>query len=314
MSETTPEARRSLLRSSWLRFTVVMVVAGAWIWFLQRQLGALQEYPWALNIGPLAIAVAWGALYFGGLALSWTLLLRTMGGAARHVPLIAGANLWLNTMLTRYIPGNVWHIVGRIAFARDLGVSRTQVLASATLEQGLTILGALAVFGVTLPFWGDRGDSPLWLLSLIPLGLIAIHPAIMGRALGWAATRLHRPDLAWSYTYAEMIAVIGAYTLANLAAGVGLYAVIAGLSDISVAAVPQMAGIAALAWVVGYLSLLTPSGLGVREAALTALLAQTVPLPVAIAGSMVHRLALTIGEIVAVGGAWLYRNTRSRSH
>jgi hypothetical protein len=304
----TPASGRNILRSPWLRLTMIIIVVGAWAWFLRRQIGALQEYPWAFDAGALTFGIGWGALYFGGLALSWTLLLRTMGGAAREVPLIAGASLWLNTMLTRYIPGNVWHIVGRIAFARDLGVSRTQVLTSATIEQGLTIMGALAVVGLTLPFWGERSDSPLWLLILIPLGLIAIHPAVMGRMLGWAALRLRRPDLAWSYSYGEMIAVIGAYTLANLAAGIALYAVLAGLSAIPLTALPELAGMATLAWVAGYLSLLTPSGLGVREAALTALLAQIVPLPVAIAGSLVHRLALTIGEVVAVGGAWIYRS------
>lgn len=285
---------------------MIVLVVGAWAWFLRGQLIELRQYPWQISPVAMIAAVLWGAAYFAGLGACWTLLLRTMGGAAAGVPIAVGTEIWLSTMLTRYIPGNIWHIVGRLAMAGRLGVSRAQVLASATVEQLLTLLGALAVFGLSVPFWRGGAGPERWLLLLVPAGLLLLHPRILGRGLAWAAGRLRRPDLAWSYSFREILASLCAFVVANAAAGVALVVVLGGLAPLAADQFAFAIGAGALAWVVGYLSFLTPSGLGVREAALTALLSQVCPLPVAIAGSLVYRLALTLGEIVAVAGAVAY--------
>jgi hypothetical protein len=293
---------RGLLRSLWLRGAAAALVLAAWGWFLRGQVAALRTYPWQIEPGAFAGAAVLGGIYFAGLALCWTLLLRTTGGAARRVPLAAGARIWLSTMLARYVPGNIWHIVGRLALAGRLGVGRGQVLASATVEQLLTLLGALAVFGLCLPFWRGGAGGAAWLLLIVPAGLAGLHPRVLGGALDLAAARLGRPELAWRYRYSELLAALAGYALANLAAGLALVAVLGGLGVRPLPLAPAIGG-AALAWAVGYLSFLTPSGLGVREAALTALLAQHIPLPAAIVGGLVHRLALTLGELLAAGAA-----------
>lgn len=128
----------------------------------------------------------------------------------------------------------------------------------------------------------------------------------MGTTLQWAAIRLNRPELAWKYTYGELLILLLAYVGATLFSGLALFTVLWGLTPISLTHVPLVIGAAALAWAVGYLSFLTPSGLGVREALLVALLAQLYPLPVAIVSSLLFRLVATLGEVLAVALAWGY--------
>jgi hypothetical protein len=303
----------ALARSPWLRAAVALLVLLAWGWFLQGQLEALRAYEWRLAPLAFAAAVGWGALYFAGLAVSWTLLLRTTGGAARRVALADGARIWTGTMLSRYLPGNIWHIVGRVALAGSLGVSRAQVAASATVEQLLTLLGALALFALSLPFWRGGAGPEAWLLLLVPFGLAFLHPRALGALLAAAATRLRRPELAWQYRYGELLRILGAYTLANLAAGLALWVTLGALAPVEPGQLAFVAGAAAAAWAAGYLSFLTPSGLGVREAALAAMLAQAYPLPAAVVGSLVYRLALTLGELVAAGAALLLAGRRGAS-
>lgn len=300
---------KSILRSPWLRGAVFALVLLAWGWFLRAQLESLRAYPWQIAPGAFALAIGLGALYFAGLAVCWGLLLRSMDGAARGAALSSSVPIWLTTMLSRYLPGNVWHIVGRLAFTERLGVSRTQVLTSAVVEQFLMLLGALAIFGLSLPLWSGRAGDATWLLLLVPAGLVALHPRALGAILGWAATRLHRPDLAWPYRYSQLLIVLLAYVGAYLAAGLACVVVLAGLGVDPIPLAPAI-GASGLAWAIGYLSFLTPSGLGVREAALTALLAQYIPLPAAIVGGLVHRLALTLGELLAAGAALVYARVR----
>lgn len=317
---------RQIRRSRWLGIVVSIIVLVAWGAFLSTQLEALRRYPW--QVSPLAFVagILLGALYFAGLAWCWALLLQSVRGqppkdtdptlphtegtrAQRFIVgwgFIAGAiRVWLLSMITRYIPGNIWHILSRVAMADMLGVEKTQVLTSASIEQVMTILGALALVGITLPFWGIVPTLESWLLLLLPIGMLLLHPRIMGGVLGWAAVRLRRPELAWHYTYLDIIWLLLDYTIATLWASLSLYVLLWGLTPVSLSHMPLVVGASALAWVVGYLSFLTPSGLGVREAALVALLAQIYPVPVAIVASLLFRLAATLGEMLAVLVVWL---------
>jgi hypothetical protein len=101
-----------------------------------------------------------------------------------------------------------------------------------------------------------------------------------------------------------MVLILLVYSIPTSGAGFSLYAILWGLTPVTLHQMPFVVGASALAWVVGYLSFLTPSGLGVREGVLTILLAQVYPLPVAIVGSLLYRLVLTLGEVLAVLIAW----------
>jgi len=290
---------RRLVHARWLGIAGSSVVVIAWLFFLRSQLDALQEYSWQIDPLAFGTAVVFAACYFAGLAFCWALLLhRTSATSPAALGLIA--RIWLRSTITRYIPGNVWHILTRVAFAGQLQVSATQVLVSSSVEQLLTLMGALAVFGAMLPFWDLWPGTQSWLLLLLPIGLALLHPRIFGAALVWAAQRLGRPALAWQYRYRDLLLLLSAYYCVTLTAGLALYIVLNGLTVVQVAHLPLVIGAAALAWVVGYLSFITPSGLGVREAILVTLLSQIVPLPIATLSSLLFRLVLTLGEVVAV--------------
>ena len=59
------------------------------------------------------------------------------------------------------------------------------------------------------------------------------------------------------------------------------------------------------AYWIGYVSLITPSGLGFREGALAWMLSSFFPAPVAVALSLVTRLWSTAGELLGVVLVWV---------
>ncbi|HWQ15530.1 MAG TPA: lysylphosphatidylglycerol synthase domain-containing protein [Roseiflexaceae bacterium] len=302
--ELAPATRRERLRRL-VAPLAVGIVALAWAGFIWSQLDALRAYAWRITPAALLGAVLLSAAYYIALALCWALLLRRM--RAERVPYMLAARVWLLSMVSRYIPGNVWHILSRALMAQRLGVSRTAVVASATIEQGLTILAALGITAVTLPLWRAGGTAPALLATVVVatlVGLVCLHPRILGALLAWASVRLRRPELAWSYRYRDILALAAAFAFAHLCSGLALVSVLAGVAGVDPAILPLVVGAAAAAWVVGYLSLLTPSGLGVREGALVGLLALVVPLPVATIASLLFRVAITLGELLAVLLFW----------
>lgn len=312
-----PAAARGRLRRA-LTIGFLALALLAWAWFLRGQLEALRAYDW--RVAPLALlsGVLLAALYFTALAIGWTAVLRSMSGPAVNIALAEGIRVWLLSMVTRYLPGNIWHILSRAAMAGRLDVSPTGVIASATIEQLLTVLGAGALVLLTLPTWSTLLalapglPSAGLVAAVVAAGLLALHPRVMGGGLAWAAARLKRPELAWSYRYGAILGLLAIYVVTNVFAGLALAVVVAGLTAFRMVDLPFVVGSASLAWLAGYLSFFTPSGLGVRESVLAALLALVYPLPVAIVASLVFRLVSTLGELLAVLVFWLTAQLRPR--
>ncbi len=291
--------RRSM-RSRWLRITIVLGVCFAWALVLYQQMPMLKPHLNLIQPTFLVAAIVWGTLYFVGLGFCWAVVLQHMLGAANRLSLVLSIHIWLRSMLTRYVPGNVWHIVGRVVLATQHNVPSALVIASATIEQVLMLLAALILCAVTLPFWSAQPTAQGWLLLLVPFGLGCLHPKLLNRVFMTANRLLKRPALVFHHTYRDIFIYLLLYVLAMLCAGFALLTLVGSLTPVSLAAVPFILGAAALAWAVGFLSFLTPSGLGVREAVLVALLVQQYPLPLAVAASLVFRLVLTVGEMLAV--------------
>ena len=77
--------------------------------------------------------------------------------------------------------------------------------------------------------------------------------------------------------------------------------------DPSIVDIPYVAGIGAVGAIVAFLSLITPSGLGVREATMYGLLLAVSSSGVALGATVLNRLTLTVVEaaLLAVGAlAW----------
>jgi uncharacterized membrane protein YbhN (UPF0104 family) len=135
-------------------------------------------------------------------------------------------------------------------------------------------------------------------------GLMVVHPRILGRLFNWVGTRLQRPEIAWRYNYRVMIVLLSLYAATTAVTGLSLAAIVIGLGSLEIANIPVVVGSAAFAWTVGYISIVTPSGLGVREGVLAGLLALVVPLPVAIVASLMFRLVSMGGESLAFAVFW----------
>jgi len=161
------------------------------------------------------------------------------------------------------------------------------------------------LFILTLPFWGEiPGLSGLYpVLLLVPLGLILLHPVFLRRGLNFVLRLVgQKPlDLNWGYGYVlSQLALWGSFWVIH---GLASYHLIKAVSN-PPPPFPVVTGIFAIAWVAGFVSLLTPSGLGVMEGTLTLLLGFYLPLYMATIIALLTRLLRTAGDLVCAAIAW----------
>lgn len=288
-----PATRQRLGRAVRILFgiaaVVFLVVAFAQTWDRRPETLALAWWR-----APVAVLLAGAGLWCG--FRGWAALLG--GTAARRL-----ASGFYLSQLGKYVPGGVWQVAGQIGYA---------VRARATVAQAAT---AFAIFSLVHVAAGGTVGAFTALLqpelsapvriaiacSLLAVGLL--HRRWMRGALALLRRVRATPDDDEMLPSQRAILVCWLWGCATMVlAGSSLAVLLHGLDPgaPTVALVPTFA----LAWTVGFLALPLPSGIGVREAVLIALL-PSVAVPALIAGSVYHRLATMAAEGAMAGAAKL---------
>jgi hypothetical protein len=262
--------------------------------YLARNAEAFVAAATSLSAEALALAIGFAALYWVALAVAWWRLQGTLGGGLGFA---AALRVWSLSTVARYVPGNVWHIAGRSALAKDAGGSPVAALTASAYEQALTLAGAFIAAGALLPI---SGGGPAYLLAMaaLPIGLAALHPAVQ-RAVVQRAARLLGRSPPRVLNVRQLGGLLAVYILPNIPAGLALVALGWPEGPGPASAV----GAFAFAWAVGFLSFFTPSGLGVREVVLGGLLAAGLSGADPALLAVGHRLVLTIAELAVAAVA-----------
>jgi uncharacterized membrane protein YbhN (UPF0104 family) len=268
-----------------------------------------QWNPWLLSLALLGFMLQ--ELSYG---LIWQSILAHLGS---RLSLRSCLRIYLASEFVRYIPGNVWHVLTRILWVGRYGVSRPVAFASMTIELITKLAAGMLVFSVSLLFWRDFGavgsllHGPLvdilGLASILAL-LIVLHPRVLNGLLNLALCLLKRDPVQLTLRYSDILLITLAWCASWFVAGCAFYILMLALwPGAPLVALPICIGIYALAWDIGFGSFITPSGLGVREAAIVGLFALALPLPAGMATvlALLSRFVSTLAEVVCVSIAYL---------
>jgi uncharacterized membrane protein YbhN (UPF0104 family) len=303
-----------------LQIALVTLITLFVVLSLMSSWSKLATYDWRLNWGLLALAF----LFFAGQELTfafiWRAILRRMG---HTIAPLAAQRMYLGSEMARYVPGNVWHVLTRVLWVERYGVPMAKGFASMVMELATKIASAALVFAVSLLWWQDTralaGSVPRPALIGVavvgvPLLLLGLHPQVLRWALNKGLRLLKRDEIELGLRYRDVLAVTGYWAASWLVAGVGFYLLIRAVvpAPLPPVAIVVAAGVYALAWDIGFLSFVTPSGIGFREAALVALLlasgliaAGPASVGVATVIALLARLLTTLAELACIGGAQL---------
>lgn len=281
-----------------VQWTLITSILAFWAYAVWSQWDAIAGYPWQVGWAELLGAQFLLLAQMFLLAVGWWRILVLMGG---HLPWQVGASMWLRAQLARYLPGGVWDIAGRAALSRDTGIPLRMVPAGATLEIALQIYSAtLFLLGtlVLFPTPRLRPYLPFLLLGMF-LMTVALTPPLFTRGLHTAFRLLKRPPLPIRLTLADVLTLLGLYMTAHLMQGLGFVLFTHGLTRLRWQDTPLLVGSYVGAWLVGYLAIFAPTGIGVREGALVLLLGKRLPFALITGAALGYRVWLSLRDVLA---------------
>jgi glycosyltransferase 2 family protein len=244
-----------------------------------------------------------GVLGLGTWMLAWRTLLAGMGSP---LPGRAAVRIYFVSQLGKYIPGSVWALVAQMELAREHRVPRERGGAAALLAMATTIATGCAVAAVTMPLTSpDATRRYWWLLVLAPVFVALLHPRVVTAVLGRALRLFRRPPPARSAGLGTMALAVAWTALGWLLFGAHAWLLVraAGGSGFFLAT-----GAYALAFTAGFLVVVAPGGVGVREAALAVALGPVLPAGAPLVVALVSRVVLTLADLAWAGAAVLLRH------
>lgn len=209
--------------------------------------------------------------------------------------------IWNVSQVSKYLPGSVWNYVSRVYLCTERGISTSKAILSMVLEIVLILMAQVLVVMLSLPFWLDDQEQALWVLIILPLGLILLNPRIFGGLVKFVARRsgLEEPPLVL-LSPGIAGALLAIYTFGAIVVGVAFFFFANSLYPLPLNQMPAMTGIVTVSVVIGFFAPFAPNGLGIREGLLAVLLSQYVPAPVAAVISLASRLWLTAAEVAGL--------------
>ena len=278
------------------------LVLGFLGWALIDGWSAVADYDWNVQPGLLALACVVLLVFYLASGLGYVAIVGRLhhGGPGLRVTLA----IWAKSLLGRYVPGNVLMVVGRVVLSYERGIPRRVTLAATVYEQILA-LGVAAAGGVAFVALYDGGGARTWLLALVPLGLLCLHPRVFGPASAYALRLVKREPLPRLIPAGPLVALLAWYALTATLLGLGVWLLVRSAAGPE-AGGPVFVGLAfLLSFAVSTLVFIFPSGLGVREGVFALALALNLPGSVAVALSVGVRVMLTTVELVFIAIAVL---------
>ncbi len=297
------------------RLTMLLLALGFMGWLLYGRWDELRRYPWQLQplwLLPTVILVLVSWLLEVAV---WRRLLASLGGVIGYG---IGFRIWFVSAVLRYIPGNVWQPLSMTVLCRQQGIRPEMTVAGVALYQAVNVLAAALIAALYFPLTGNLGLLTSWLPSAaahwmwvlaVPVVVFGWRPRWFVGLLNYGLRRMRRPSLPATLDASTLGWTLAVELAAWLALGLGFATLTLALaggrqSDLGRQLVHLVAGYP-VAYVIGFLSFVTPSGLAVREATMYVLAAPVVGGGLITVAALAMRILLMVGEAVVAGWALL---------
>ncbi len=256
---------------------------------------------------------SFGAILFYRSAYIFPFATLLSGMRETRVPFRTAFTLFHLANITRYLPGRIWGFVRLLSLSERFGLSKTAVGSAVTLHVGIeTALGGL--IGVSLMFSEPMREtvlrvfetlsanaSPLLPIAVVGLfiGVVFLLAAVSSKARHFLKTLRATGQPLFSKPFRRRwLLLFVSHLLLWCCQGLAFFLFVKSVAPVLWRDAYLLTAIFAFAWGVGFLSFLTPGGLGIREGLLAVLLANYMPVSQATLVALVCRVWMLSAEML----------------
>ncbi len=256
----------------------------------------VSEFSWSVKPEYLVVAIFFRFIKLGLTVYCWRYILIKYNSSLSY---FRALRIYTHSQLTRYIPGKIWHLVSRSIMAKSEKIEPIVIVASIILELLFFVLSGILIFLFSLFFWKElvTGKWIYFFILLIPLVIFLIYPPVFDYMFNLLARLSKAKTIEFKLSLPSNLVLLILYSVSWLFGGISIFFMIASITKINLIYIPVVTGIISISWVIGFLSFVTPSGLGVREASITAFMSTIFPAHISALISIVVRLFSTLTEL-----------------
>lgn len=322
--DVDPVVAKRRRRRRILRWAVTAVVIGIVGWFftvsLVQNWGEVTAQD--LEFHPLwIVATLLFIVAVPATGLLWGWIVRTLDPtatvAAREAIAVQCAS-WI----LKYVPGQVGSVVNKTIWAGKKNISRTLVIISFLYENVFLQLASLIPGTIIIllslgpAVFGDNITLLLIpVLAIVPMALVSWKP-VFHKILDFPARRVLKRPVPREYFLStpKTLLFAAGFTVPRAINAAGFVVLATTIVPVTPDEWLPFAAAYVLAGAIGILAVFVPSGLGVREAVIVAILSAYIPVPQAIVLSLIARLLATIGDAGVALVYVLLRRTIPKEH
>jgi uncharacterized membrane protein YbhN (UPF0104 family) len=283
-----------------LPYLLTLIILAFAIYYFIHNWKSVSAVHWWENPGFLSIHIFFLVLTFIFFVIGWRELLRITGN---RVGIRVAGFTWLAPNIGKYIPGKVFMVAGRIALLNRLGLRKGITVGNFIWENVILILAAMpfslfVLLNYASAFPYEIITSTICLLILVLL--IALNPTVIQRAVNFLLNIFKKPPLTLALKRQAILYLFVLYVIAWIFYGLSgiTLAYALGIED----KVPPalLFNVCIFSWLVGFISVITPGGLGIREGVLILMMNPYIPMSELMVFALLARMTWTITELVGV--------------
>jgi len=291
-----------------LRWAFLAVAGALLVWAIVATWDQFVESLERLSIESVVMAFVLCLLGLFVNSLSWRAVMRSIGLDAG---IRESISLFFVSQIGKYVPGSVWPVLAQAEFASEHGMSRARAMTGSVIAMVVGVVSAGVVGAVGLVLSAPAALEEYWWVLPLAGGLVCmLVPAVLRRIV----------DLVFRLTRrSESAAEVGALPLLESAAwSLAMWLILGAqawvmLREVAPAATfPLATGAFAFSWLVGFLVVIAPAGVGAREAAFVLALSSVTGSAEALTIAVVSRFLMTAADAVAFGIGLAFRAQRRR--
>lgn len=246
---------------------------------------------------PLIVSFVILILIYPESALAWFVLAKRMN---IKVSLKNALYLWIVSNTARFIPGAIWQYVGRVELGQQMGISRKEGILIVFYETLLIVISGSLFSLFAIKYWAQVGIKLYMIILIIIILLIIIHPAILNKifTIIIKLTKKEKPTISL-LKIKDLLLILPLFLINFILNGLALtFLIYAFTGNFEIEKLFLISGMYALSWLIGYLSVFAPGGIGVTEVSLALFLSLQFSLPLASAIAVVYRFLLVVAELI----------------